>query len=51
MSLQAHEGDVEDDVLWGLEEQGTSFNGPTGPAVPAVRQGDAITFGMPSLLP
>lgn len=51
MSLQAHEDDVEDDVLCGLEEQGTNFNVPTGPAVPATRQKDVITFGIPSLLP
>lgn len=47
MSLQAY----EDDVLWGLEKQRASFNAPTGPAVPAVRQRDVITFVMPSLLP
>lgn len=50
-SLQAHEDVVEDYMLWGLEEQGTSFNTATGTTVPAVRQRDAITFGMPSLLP
>lgn len=50
MSLQAHEDGVEDDVLWRLENQGTSFNAPTGTTVPAVRQRDAINFGVPSLL-
>ena len=51
VSLQAHEDDVEDDGLQELEEQGTSFNAPTGPAVPSMRQRDAIVFGMPPLLP
>lgn len=51
MPLQAYEDDVEGDVLWGLKKQRTSFNAPTGPPVPAVRQTDVITFGMPSLLP
>lgn len=50
MSLKAHEDDDEDDVLWRLEEQGARFSVPTDPAVPAVRQRDAVTFGMPSLL-
>lgn len=29
MSLQVHEDDVENDVLWGLEEEETSFCAPT----------------------
>lgn len=38
MSLQVRENHVEDDELWGLEEQGSSSSASTGSDVPAVRQ-------------